>query len=159
MEKFLFQDEDFAIVSVEEDHIKGKYVRYLPSEGKFSLVVPYKKTMGKFVYLVKRELIPGWDSHPDLCSISLPVKYQPEVSAIHALKELTGIEFNQKALIHLGVCAASKRADDTFYLFSLDLSHLEDDLKAPLVWVDEKTLVESLDAQLVTALARLKFIV
>ncbi|MCK8060607.1 MULTISPECIES: hypothetical protein [unclassified Fusibacter] len=158
MENIIFQDEDFAIVEVEE-HKKGKYVRYLPSEGKFSVVVPFKKTMGKFVYLAKRELVLGWDNHPDLCSISLPVKYQPEVSAVHALKELTGVEFNQKALIHLGVCAASKRADDTFYLFSMDLSHFEGELDDSLIWVDEKTLVEALDAQLVTAVARLKYIV
>lgn len=160
MEKILYEDQVYTLKRITTETGEQTFLTHQESEGQMVLVLPFRKTMGKFSYLINRELVSGWDQHPDICGITIPVKYQPEVSAVHRLKELTGVEFNQKKLIHIGVCAASKNSGDTYFLFGLDLTHNEDDLTVgSLEWVDEKTVAESLDSQLIAALTRLKYVV
>ncbi len=156
MKKVLYQDEEYELIAYNEN---DKVLHYLPSDGEFVLVLPYKKSFSKMEFLVKREMVAAWDNHPDYCSLSIPLKYQPEVSAAYVIKEECDVKVEQKHLHHLGVCAASKRADDTFYLYAIDCSQYSENFETDNThWVDEETLLKSNDAQLITAWARFKYL-
>lgn len=155
MKQVLYADNDFEVIQHNDGDTQSKYVHYMPSDGEFVAVLPYRKHFTKTQYLVKRELVLAWDSHPDLCCITIPLKYQSEVSAAHVLKEVCNIKVNQSDLFHLGVCTASRRADDVFYLYAVDLSHHDEVADSDhYVWVDEEKLIASNDAQLITLYAR-----
>lgn len=155
MKQVLYADDDFEVIQHDDGDINSKYVHYIPSGGEFVAVLPYRKHFAKTQYLVKRERVLAWDNHPDLCCITIPLKYQPEVSAAHVLKEVCDIKINQSEFFHLGVCTASRRSDDVFYLYAVDLSqHEEIEDGDHYVWVDQEKLIASNDAQLITLYTR-----
>lgn len=166
MEKIIYQDEEFAIIETELTEHAGeiqarvrRFTRFLPTNSQFVLVLPFKKERGRMSYLGLRQIVPGWDQHPDLCGIVTPAFLEPDRSAIQVLKDYSGIEFNQQALVTLGVCNASKWSQDTYYLYAMDLTGYHGDLsQTQLVWVDENELSNSLDPQLITAMTRLKVV-
>lgn len=155
MGKINFTDDLFAIVAFDESEKYGKFTRYIPSDGKFVMVLPYRKKRGEWEYLLAKENISAWDSNPDHAGLSLELKYQPEVSCAHLIKMCTGLEIKHKEFLHLGVVCGSKYSADMTYLFAIDLSEYPDFSPNGASWEPIQSLVGSVDALLLSAYTRL----
>lgn len=161
-EKVLCSDDLYEIVeklSGDTAHSLQRFTRYAPTQGQFVLVLPFKHKKGIYSYLLHRSWVPGWDEHPNLAALTWPHEGDPTVGAQIFMKEVTGIDFNQQSFIPLGVCAASRWSGDSFYLFGIDLTGISElALRSTEAWVDAEGVIQSLDAQGISALARLKLV-
>jgi len=128
-----------------------------------SLLLPFRKKGTSIQYLVKREFIAGWDQHPDLCGIAVSVPDdQLDRELENKMKTETHITFEHSDLIHLGVCAIKRSSDHVCYLYAIDLSkRLEGPDKdlGEYLWVSDEKLMESIDPQLLSCYAKLRFLV
>ncbi|MDH8677339.1 hypothetical protein QE109_04220 [Fusibacter bizertensis] len=127
-----------------------------------SLLLPFRKKGNTMQFLVKNEYIAGWDAHPDVCGILNTVTndlYEKEM--LDQLKLETDIIIDSDELIRLGVCAIKRNSDLVCYLYSADLSKRNETIEAEMdnyLWISEDRLMQSIDAQLLSAYARLKFL-
>jgi hypothetical protein len=160
MDKILYEDDQISVI---ERNITSPYSRFTNSSknnGQFALVLPYKKSKGKYQYLVLRELIAGWDEHPDLCAMTAPVTNTSTEAALDLLKKYLQIDYNLQSLIQVGVCSASKYSSDMYYLYGVDVSGYHGEpMHEDLLWISQEDLTESLDSQLITTMVRLSYIV
>jgi len=128
-----------------------------------SMILPFRKKGNMIHYLVKREFITGWDQHPDLCGISaLVADPQRESTIMEIMKTAVGITFDENELIRLGVCAIKRNSDHICYLYSVDLSKRIDSIEKDLgdyTWVTDETVMESIDPQLLSCFAKLKYLI
>ncbi len=157
MAKILYSDATFSVLDSENESIYSKYTKYMDSDGKFVLLLPYHIcNNGKVQYLVDHERIYAWDSHADYFGITMPVKYQPEVTAVHIAKTKLGVEIKESQLFHLGTCFASKLSEDSYYILALKVSHLDKlNLEDSLSWKSRDQVIEGVDPILMLAIARL----
>ncbi len=156
MGKISFKDDRIAIVTYDSSEKYGKFTRYIPSDGKFVMVLPYRRNRGAWEYLLAKERISGWDSGLNHAGLSMPLKYKASVTASHILKKLVGLEVKQDEFKHLGVVCGSKYSADTTYLFSLNMTHYPDlNLPQECEWVSTDELLGSVDAVLLAAYTRL----
>ncbi len=154
--KIKYADDDFAVINYEEGLKYGKFTRYIPSNGKFVLVLPYVVNKGEREYLVKKERIYAWDSHADHSGLTMPLKYQPEVTACHIVKIELGVDVKENDFMHLGMTFSSKYSEDSYYLFSIELNKKDILLSDELVLVKRSDIVRGLDPILMMATARLE---
>lgn len=126
------------------------------------ILIPYKRKGNHLQLLLKSEFVPGWDAHPDLCGLLYTDAEGPLESAIiKSFKKESSILIEGNELIRLGVCAVKRNSDHMLDLYAVDLSKRSEpafDPEAKLVWADEERVVESIDAHLLAAYARLKFL-
>lgn len=127
-----------------------------------TLLLPFRKKGNTMQFLVKNEYVPGWDAHPDICGILNNVTDDLyEKKMLDQLKHETGIIVDSEEMIRLGVCAIKRSSDLICYLYSVDLSKRNDAIEKELenyLWISEDRLMESIDAQLLSTYARLKFL-
>ncbi len=128
-----------------------------------SMILPFRKKGTAIHYLVKREFIPGWDQHPDLCGISTLVADETrELALVELLKIEIGITTDENELIRLGVCAVKRSSDHICYLYSVDLSKRVDSIEKDLggyVWITDEKVMESIDPQLLSCYAKLRYLI
>lgn len=164
-DKILYKDE---IISVRESVKNNEVYIYTHeeiSDGKRVVVLPFRKKRGGRQFLLRREFIPCWDSHTDVCAISSKVKNgNPEETIIEELLRDTGYSIKASELIRLGVVSASKSSDTTYYLYGLDLSkkdieeeklEVQEDLS---FWGNDDDIMDSIDAQLVACHGKLRYL-
>ncbi len=73
MTKFLYQDEIISVKESVKENEKYIYTHEEISGGKRIVVLPFRKKIGGRQFLLRREFIPCWDSHTDVCAISSKV--------------------------------------------------------------------------------------
>lgn len=125
-----------------------------------ALVLPYKKKLTQYQFLLHRELIPAWDQDKDLCGIMTTATLADiETAILAALKDNYGYFGELSELLSLGVCAGGRDSSEVYYLYAIDLTKAKtQSVDSDGIWVNEETLLESIDAQLCTALARARFL-
>ncbi|GAB6108452.1 hypothetical protein [Fusibacter bizertensis] len=127
-----------------------------------SLLLPFRKKGNSMQFLVKNEYIPGWDTHPDICGIMNPATDEfYEKKMLEQLKHETGIIVDSDELIRLGLCAIKRSSELICYLYAVDLSKRSEVIEKEMdnyIWISEDRLMESIDAQLLSTYARLKFL-
>ncbi len=155
MTKIKYSDDTFAVINYEETSPYGKFTRYMPSEGKFVLLLPFLRIKNKNMYLGKKQRIYAWDSHADNSSLTMPLKYHPEVTACHIAKAELGLNVKESELIHLGMTFASKYSGDSHYLFALRLEK-KDVISDELLWLSYDEVVEGVDPLFMMAVNRLE---
>lgn len=145
---------------------KGAYAYARYGSGTQGLLLPYRRKLGAVQYLLRRALIPSWDSHTDICGIAVNGESdQVEALLGEALNAETGYGLKPGDLKSLGVCACDRRTDTTCYLYAVDLSRrdpAEEKLSVAeemTFWGTEEDVLESLDSQLIACLAKLKYMV
>ncbi len=156
MTKIKYSDDSFAVINYEENSPYGKFTRYMPSEGKFVLVVPYTYHKGKYLYLGKKERIYAWDTHADNSALTMPLKYHPEVTACHIVKSELGISVKESELIHLGMTFTSKYSGDSYYIFSLKVNSKNDVISDELLWLNHDEVVKGVDPLFMMAVSKLE---
>ena len=128
-----------------------------------SLVITFQKKGTAIHYLVKREFIAGWDQHPDLCGIAVAVPDEKlDFELQNKLKTEMHLPFEHGDLIHLGVCAIKRSSDHICYLYALDLSKRNEVPEKDLgdyLWVTDDTIMESIDPQLLSCYAKLRYLI
>lgn len=156
MEKISFKDDTIALITYDGSKKYGKFTRFIPSDGKFVVVLPYRKKRGTWEFLLVKEKIHAWSSNLDHAGLSLPLKYQASVTASHLMKTVIGLEIKQDDFMYLGVVCGSKYSADTTHLFALNMTN-QNDLELPqnCEWVSEDILIGSVDAVLLSAYVRL----
>lgn len=125
-----------------------------------SMIIPFKKKSGQYKYLLKNEFIPGWDLHPDTCGISLEATETRERDLVELMKKELNLVVDESELFYLGVCAIKRNSDHVCYLYSLDLSRRDFEIEKEdqeYFWSDAEKLVESIDPQLLSGFAKLKY--
>jgi len=157
-----------ASVNLKEvDTHKGAYgfAHYKPSEGSMALLLPYRKKVGSAHFLLRRELIPCWDTHTDICGIAIyGAAESVEGQLVEALKNEAGYTVKASELKSLGVCACDRITDTVCYLYTVDLSRhdaVEEKLTVDeniTFWGSAEEVLESLDSQLITCLAKLRYL-
>lgn len=130
-----------------------------------AIVLPYKKKITQYQYLLHRELIPAWDQDKDLCGICVEAPLEViETEILKVLSEKYGYIGDLADLLSLGVSAGDRNSGDVFYLYAIDLTKAkakeiaEGQADAYMLWANDETLLESIDAQLCTCYARAKFL-
>lgn len=128
-----------------------------------SMLLPFRKKGTSIHYLVKREFIAGWDQHPDLCGIAVAVPDEQLDKELESkMKTDMNITFDHSDLIHLGVCAIKRSSDHICNLYAIDLSkrsEVPDKDLGDYLWVSDDTIMESIDPQLLSCYAKLKYLV
>ncbi len=158
MSKISYIDDTFAVIKYDDSKY-GKYTKYMPSDAKFVLLLPYTVHKGKMNFLVKKERIYAWDLHTDFCGITMPVKYEPEVTACHIAKTEIKLDIKEKELLHLGMSFVSKFSKDSYYIFALNTSVESISLENDLNWLTKEEVVKCLDPILITAVTRLSEVI
>lgn len=155
-----------ALVLKESETPIGPYVYASQLGGMMALILPYRKKMGTAQYLLRRELIPCWDSHMDICGISvMGEQSQLETLLIEALKNESGYQVTPGELKCLGVCATDRFTDTTCFLYAVDLSRrgiAEEKLEVAeemSFWGTAEDVLESVDSQLITCYAKAQYLV
>lgn len=155
-----------AIVLKETDTPKGPYVYASQLGGMMAILLPYRKKMGVDQYLLRRELIPCWDNHMDICGISVMGEHHAlEGLLIEALKKEAGYRIVPDELKSLGVCATDRYSDTTCFLYAVDLSRHgigEEKLEVAeemSFWGEKKDVLESVDSQLITCFAKAQYLI
>lgn len=164
-DKILYQDEIVSVRESIKNNEKYTYTHEEISHGKRVVILPFRKKMGGRQFLLRREFIPCWDSHTDVCAISSKVQDDdPEKTIIEQLLKSTGYEIKSSELIRLGVVSASKSSDTTYYLYGLDLSkHDKEEEKLEVkedmsFWGTDDDIMDSIDAQLVACYGKLRYL-
>lgn len=164
-DKILYKDDIISVRESVKENSKYIYTHEEISNGNRIVVLPFRKKRGGRQFLLRREYIPCWDSHTDVCGISSKViDDNPELTAIKEIEKDTGYIVKASELIQLGVVSASKSSDTTYYLYGLDLSkkdkeneklEIEEDIS---FWGDENDIMDSIDAQLVACFGKLRYL-
>lgn len=164
--KILYRDDIISVRETNKDDMKYIYTHEEISDGNRIVILPFRKKLIGYEFLLRRELIPCWDSHSDICSISSKlINCNPEQTAIDEVKDEAGYEVNLLDLIPLGVVSASKSSDTTYYLYSVDLSAIDseyafDEPKEDIsFWGIESDIMKSIDAQLIACYGKLKYLI
>lgn len=162
-DKILYQDEIISVRETVKENSAYIYTHEEISGGIRILVLPFRKKRGGRQFLLRREFIPCWDSHTDVCGISSKViDENPEQTAANEVKKDAGYEVKVSELIQLGVVSASKSSDTTYYLYGVDLSKKDIEQEKLEVkedisfWGDEDDIMDSIDAQLVACYGKLR---
>lgn len=164
-EKILYKDEVISVRESLKENEKYIYTHEEISGGKRIVILPFRKKFGGRQFLLRREYIPCWDSHTDVCAISSKVyENDPEQTALKEIQKATGYLVKTSELMGLGVVSASKSSDTTYYLYGLDLSkHDKEEEKLEIhedmsFWGDEDDIMDSIDAQLVACFGKLRYL-
>lgn len=130
-----------------------------------ALVLPFRKKLTQTQYLLHRDLIPAWDQNKDLCGILLEGDQSTiEDQIVQSLLANFGYKTDLSNILSLGVCAGDRSLGTMYYLYAVDLSKakvVDPKLNEPTddhFWTLEETLLESLDAQLITCYAKIQFL-
>lgn len=155
-----------ALVLKEAITPKGSYVYASQLGGMMAVLLPYRKKLGVDQYLLRRELIPCWDNHMDICGISvLGEQTLLESLLIETLKKESGYRVTANELKCLGVCATDRYTDTTCFLYAVDLSrHGAGEEKLEVAeemtfWGESQDILESVDSQLITCFAKAQYLV
>jgi len=155
-----------AVVLKEATTPKGPYVYASQLGGMMAILLPYRKKMGTAQYLLRRELIPCWDSHMDICGIGVFGEHSAlEGLLIETLKKESGYQITSNELKCLGVCATDRYTDTTCFLYAVDLSrHGASEEKLEVAeemtfWGEAQDVLESVDSQLITCFAKAQYLV
>lgn len=155
-----------ALVLKEASTPKGPYVYASQLGGMMAVLLPYRKRMGSAQYLLRRELIPCWDSHMDICGIGVIGEQGAlEGLLIETLKAESGYQITPNELKCLGVCAADRYTDTTCFLYAVDLTRrgvAEEKLEVAeemTFWGTAEDVLESVDSQLITCYAKAQYLV
>jgi hypothetical protein len=137
---------------------------------RMALILPYRKKMGSYQFLMKRALILKWDKHPDVSGI---VSYGPEKSIEESLVEIlqseAGYKVDSDAFKYLGLCATSRDSEMICQLYAVDLQYnktSDRDIPEKIIaeevegmfWGDQEILLESLDSQLIACYAKARYL-
>ena len=127
------------------------------------MLLPYRKKGSQIQYLVKNAYVPGWDQHPDLCGISV-LNNDPNHESImlETIANESGLLVGEDELIRLGVCAIKRSSDLVCNMYSVDLSKRMDEglpNSADYFWIDDDKMMESIDPQLLSCYAKLRYLV
>lgn len=154
------------VVLKEAETPKGPYVYASHSGGMMAILLPYRKKMGATQYLLRRELIPCWDSHMDICGMAVYGEHSTlENQLIAMLKKEAGYQVSANELKCLGVCATDRHIDTTCFLYAVDLSrHNVSEEKLEVAeemtfWGEAEDVLESVDSQLITCYAKAQYLV
>lgn len=125
-----------------------------------AIVLPYKKKLTQYQFLLHRELIPAWDQDKDLCGImTVSSLSQIDEQIIQVLKDQYGYLGELSDLLSLGVCAGDRESSEVYYLYAIDLTKAKtQSVESDGIWVNEETMLESIDAQICTAYARARYL-
>lgn len=164
--KILYQDDIISVRETTKDDTKYIYTHEEISDGNRIIILPFRKKLIGHEFLLRRELIPCWDSHSDICSISSKmISDNPEQTAVDKVKGDAGYSVEILDLIPLGIVSASKSSDTTYYLYSVDLSNIDSEysFNEPLedisFWGTESDIMNSIDAQLIACYGKLKYLI
>jgi len=131
-----------------------------------SILLPYRKKGTAVQFLLKREYVLGWDQHPDLCGISyIGPDNELESKLLDNFNKEVESSIDSDDLIRLGVCAVKRQSEHICYLYAVDLTHLApikafvDTGSEDFLWANDEKLLESIDPQLLTCYAKLKYLV
>lgn len=145
---------------------KGSYVYASQTGGMMAVLLPFRKKMGALQYLLRRELIPCWDSHLDICGIGvIGQQNELEMLLVEVIKKETGYQIAPAELKCLGVCATDRFADTTCFLYAVDLSRhnsAEEKLEVEeemTFWGTAEDVLESVDSQLIACYAKAQYLV
>ena len=137
---------------------------------RMALILPYRKKMGNYQFLLKRALILKWDKHPDVSGIAA---YGPEMSIEESLAEIieseAGYKVNPNEFKNLGLCATSRDSETICQLYAVDMQYnkssdrdipekIIDEEVEGMFWGDDEILLESLDSQLMACYAKAQFL-
>lgn len=155
-----------AVVLKEMTTPNGPYVYASQLGGMMAVLLPYRKKRGVAQYLLRREMIPCWDSHMDVCGIGVIGEQGTlEDLLIETLKQESGYQVSKNDLKCLGVCATDRYADTTCFLYAVDLSRRgagEEKLEVAeemTFWGEAEEVLESVDSQLITCFAKAQYLV
>lgn len=125
-----------------------------------AIVLPYKKKLTQYQFLLHRALIPAWDQDKDLCGIlTTAALSEIENAILEQLKNQYGYIGELSELLSLGVCAGDRESGEVYYLYAIDLTKAKtQSVESDAIWANEETLLESIDSQLCTAYSRTKFL-
>lgn len=137
---------------------------------RMALILPYRKKMGSYQFLLKRALILKWDKHPDVSGI---VAYGSEngieKSLVEIIESESGYKVAPSEFNNLGLCATSRDSEMICQLYAIDLQYnrtSEVDIPEEIIseemegmfWGDEEILLESLDSQLIACYAKAQYL-
>jgi hypothetical protein len=137
---------------------------------RMALILPYRKKMGNYQFLMKRALILKWDKHPDVSGI---VSYGPEIGIEESLAEIieseAGYKVDPEAFKNLGLCSTSRDSEMICQLYAVDMQYnktSDRDIPEKIIaeevegmfWGDEEILLESLDSQLIACYAKAHYL-
>ncbi len=155
-----------AVVLKEVSTPKGPYVYASQLGGMMAVLLPYRKRMGAVQYLLRRELIPCWDNHTDVCGIGVIGEQDTlEALLIETLSQESGYQISPNELKCLGVCATDRYTDTSCFLYAVDLSRhgaSEEKLEVEeemTFWGEAEDILESVDSQLITCYAKAHYLV
>ncbi len=158
--------ERSALVLKEAVTPKGSYAYASQTGGMMAVLLPYRKKMGAAQYLLRRELIPCWDSHMDICGIAvLGEQSELEKLLVEAIKQESGYQVSVGELKCMGVCATDRFTDTTCFLYAVDLtrhSGAEEKLEVEeemTFWGTTEDVLESVDSQLIACYAKTQYLV
>lgn len=145
---------------------KGSYVYASQTGGMMAVLLPYRKKMGVVQYLLRRELIPCWDSHMDICGIGvIGPQNELEKLLVATLERESGYHVAPGELKCMGVCAADRFTDTTCFLYAVDLTrHNPSEEKLEVqeemtFWGTAEDVLESVDSQLIACYAKTQYLV
>lgn len=155
-----------AVVLKETNTPNGPYVYASQLGGMMALLLPYRKKMGTPQYMLRRELVPCWDNHMDICGIAV-IGEQNDLESllIDTLKKESGYQISARELKCLGVCATDRYSDTTCFLYAVDLTRhgvSEEKLEVKeemTFWGEAQEILESVDSQLITCFAKAQYLV
>lgn len=137
---------------------------------RMALILPYRKKMGNYQFLMKRALILKWDRHPDVSGIAA---YGPEKGIEESLAGIIESEAGYKVapseFKNLGLCATSRDSEMICQLYAIDMQYNKTGVRdvpekiiaeevEGMFWGDDEILLESLDSQLIACYAKAQFL-
>lgn len=135
------------------------------SLGQMALVLPLRKKLTHIEYLLCREFIPYWDSHPDICGIAVyGDESHLEALLVEKINSETGYKVQVNDLKPLGLCGADRYTNTICKLYTVDLSQNKlvddffDESKFSIFWGNDENVLESLDPQLIACYAKIKYL-
>lgn len=148
--------------------VNGKSYDFIDTQAELkemALILPFRKKITSTEYLLCRENIPCWDKHPDICGIAVSgLEKDLETLLVKKLGEESGYILEANEIHYLGLCAADRRTNTIYHLYTADLSHHKvkdeffDEHSTQLFWASTERIMESLDSQLIAAYAKLYYL-
>lgn len=123
MTKTVFEN-DFLAIQEREGYFFFHMTR---TNGKLVVVVPYRKLDNNIEYLARIEICPAHGLTPNLYSITGGVELDetPIQAARHELAEEAGYYVDEEQFVVLGEVRPSKQSDTIAYLYTIDLSSVD----------------------------------
>jgi 8-oxo-dGTP pyrophosphatase MutT (NUDIX family) len=127
--KVLGGNEWIELRELENNRGKYTYSYEIRCNGKIAAILPYRR-VGRDSYEIclREEITPCWNSEPSLSSVTGGIEENepPKEAARRELLEETGYEVSLDDIKELGICRGTKSTDTIYYLFSVDLTGVED---------------------------------